>query len=232
MTQNCIRVFIARGKCLPPGYNQLGSFFCRERDLERGNCLTIVSLGLTMPNKIHRKKNNRITHAGSPGSIVDLSHNRLTIKYWRIWIGIVRQSVIYSKSWFRACDIIDFYCNLHHLTSCSTSEYWFSIVICSTWRVPFHWICFVLESQLKIITRFYFRLTIDSQSPHNRLTIASQSFQDSQGLQATLFQKPIHNSSSILHPTHNRLTIASQLFGQCSVHMCTDRQCHEKSLFF
>ena len=83
-------------------------------------------------------KNNRITHAGSPGSIVDLSHNCFAIKYWRIWIGIVRQSVIYSKSWFRTCDIIDFYCNLHDLTSCSTSEYWFSTVFYSIWWVAAH----------------------------------------------------------------------------------------------
>ena len=97
--------------------------------------------------------------------------------------------------------------------SCSTSEYWFSIVIYSTWRVPFHWICFVLGSQLKIITRFYFRLTIDSQSPHNCFPIVSR-FSRAPGdfILETNSQLKL-DSTSDSQSTHNRLTIVWSMFG-------------------
>ena len=113
---------------------------CLEKELGYRSCLShIFSAGShNARKKSTAKKHNRITHAGSPGSIVDLSHNRLTMKCWRIWIGIVRQSVIYSKSWFITCVITDFYGSLHHLTSCNTSEYWFWIVIYSIWWVAAH----------------------------------------------------------------------------------------------
>ena len=84
------------------------SCYCRERDSESRKLSHIFFAGSHNAKKKSTANKNRITHAGSPGSIVDLSHNRLTIKYWRIWIGIVRQSVIYSKSRFRTCYFIVF----------------------------------------------------------------------------------------------------------------------------
>ena len=97
-------------------------------------------------------------HSGSLGSIVDLSHNHLTIVS------------------------------------------------------PFHWICFALGSQLKTITRFYVRLTIDSQSPHNCFSIVSRFSRVAGGFVLGTDLQPKNDSTSDSQSTHNRLTIVWSMF--------------------
>ena len=87
------------------------------------------------------------------------------------------------------------YRNLHHLAS----------------SFPLSLLCFRKPAQT--ITRFYVRLTIDSQSPHNCFPIVSRFSRVPGGFILGTNSQPKLDSTSDSQSTHNRLTIVWSMFG-------------------